>query len=147
MREGEGILKGRQRGFLSVKSQILLRRRLGHQAPEARCTPPIFCSLPLSSATQDLASSLVFHSKAPPPVSNNLLLHVKPHPGNFPLHTAKTNSQGAIFIGKTPQSGAALHCWADSRSPQGRSAWRSWKTLTPRIDFHSSLATPHRAEF
>lgn len=139
--------------MLPVRSQPLMPRRLGRQAPKVRSTSPSF---PVSSCPplfslvlqpQELASYLVLSSDICPTVSNGLLLHMKPHPGNFPFHTAKNNSPGALFIGKTPPSRADLHSQADSRSLLGSGICRSWKTLTPRIDFHSSLATPRGDEF
>ena len=148
--EGVSLKRGRG-GLVPVRSQLLMPRRLGCQAPEVRSTSPSSLHHPLLFSLvlqpRELASYLVLSSDIRPTLSNGLLLHMKPHPGNFPFHTAKNNSPGALFIGKTPPSRASLHSQADSRSLPGSGICRSWKTLTPRIDFHSSLATPRGDEF
>lgn len=78
---------------------------LGHQAPEVRPHTLFFLFFSFFPLTWHPPRtgfiSQKLSSEVPPAVSNNLLLHVKPHPGNFPLHTAKNNSQGALSIGKT----------------------------------------------
>ena len=147
--EGVSLKRGRG-GLVPVRSQLLMPRRLGCQAPKVRSTSPSSPHHPLLFSLvlqpRELASYLVLSSDICPTLSNGLLLHMKPHPGNFPFHTAK-NSLGALFIGKTPPSRASLHSQADSRSLLGSGICRSWKTLTLRIDFHFSLATPRGDEF